>query len=56
MRARHRLFGGIGRGGSKRCAGGTNDLEHSDAGSMRVALEGNSCPAESRTFGQERDR
>jgi hypothetical protein len=39
VRARHKLFDGIGRGGSKRCAGGTNDLEHSDAGAMRVAVE-----------------
>lgn len=38
--ARHRLFGGTGRGGSKRCAGETKDLEQSDAGKIvsRVAV------------------
>lgn len=37
--ARHRLFGGIGRGGSKKCAGATNDLEQSDAGTMSGAWQ-----------------
>lgn len=57
VRARHRLFGGIGRGGQQKgAAGETNDLEHCSAGAMRVAVEGNGCPAESKAFGQGRDR
>jgi hypothetical protein len=50
VRARHRLFDGIGRGGSKRCAGATHDLEQSEMREGSLARgssgEGDRSPAE----------